>query len=328
MRIIPALALSSAALLAPAAAQAPDAPRLAFPVQCEVGRTCEVQHYVDRDPGPAARDYRCGTATYEAHNGVDIRVPDLAAQRQGVAVMAAAGGQVRAIRDGEPDISVKAAGAPSVAGKECGNGVVVTHPGGWETQYCHMAKGSIAVKSGQAVETGTPLGRIGLSGATEYPHLHFTVRRAGQIVDPFLPDGAAACGASGRGLWTAAAAGQMSYRAGVILNAGFAGIPITMDQVEAGGVAPPTGGSPVLVAYVRSIALLPGDEVELELKGPDGETLARSRRPPLAKWRAQDMLYVGKRRPVSGWPSGTYVAEYKVWRKGDAVLSRRFELSL
>ena len=87
-------------------------------------------------------------------------------------------------------------------------------------------------------------------------------------------------------------------------------------------------GRRCLVAYARAIALLPGDEVELDLKGPDGASLARSQRPPLANWRAQEMIYVGKKRPAAGWPRGIYSAEYRVWRKGTVVLSRRFQTRL
>jgi hypothetical protein len=322
--VLSALAFAS---LAPAVATAPGRPELGFPLACEPGRTCEVQHYVDRDPGPATKDYRCGLQTYDKHNGVDIRVPDMAAQRRGVAVLAAAPGRVARLRDGVADISVRAPGAPSVANAECGNGVVVDHGNGWETQYCHLAKGSIGVKVGDTVTAGAPLARVGLSGNTEFPHLHLTVRQNGQIVDPFAPDLRAACGPQA-GLWRAEAAAKMSYRAGAVMNAGFTDGEITMDQLEAGGLRAASSASPMLVAYARGIALLPGDEVELELKGPDGATLAKSRRPPLQRWRAQDLTYVGKRRPATGWPAGVYVADYRVWRQGKVALSRRVQAKL
>ncbi|HEX2558809.1 MAG TPA: M23 family peptidase, partial [Phenylobacterium sp.] len=54
--------------------------KLVFPVACKVGESCEVQNYVDRDPGPGVKDYRCLSRTYADHGGVDIRLPDLAAQ--------------------------------------------------------------------------------------------------------------------------------------------------------------------------------------------------------------------------------------------------------
>jgi len=327
--ILPALAALFVAVLAPSATGAPGRPALSFPLACDVGRTCEIQHYVDREPGPGTRDYRCGPQTYEKHTGLDIRVPDMAAQRRGVNVLAAAAGTVTRLRDGEPDISIRAPGAPSVANKECGNAVVVDHGNGWETQYCHLARDSLIVKQGDKVVAGAPLARVGLSGNTEFPHLHLTVRNAGQIVDPFAPDmsNPKACAAQA-GLWTAEAKARMTYRAGVVLNAGFTDAQITMADVENGGLRAATPASPLLVAYVRAIALLPGDSVELDLKGPDGVSLARTRGEPLQRWRAQDFVLVGKRRPPTGWRQGLYVADYKVWRGGRVAISRRLEIRL
>ena len=328
MKLAALSAVALAALLPAPTGSAPGRPSLGLPLACEPGRTCEIQHYVDRDPGPGVKDYRCGTMTYNTHNGIDFRVPDMGAQRAGVAVLAAAPGRVARLRDGVADVSVRAAGAPSVANTECGNGVVVDHGEGWETQYCHMAKGSIGVKMGDAVAAGAPIGRIGLSGNTEFPHLHMVVRHNGQVVDPFAPDGAGACGKTQPSLWKPDVGAKLSYRAGAVLNVGFTSAQFTMDQLEAGGLPRPTAASPMLLAYGRGIALLPGDEVEIELKGPDGAVLAKSRRPPLARWRAQDLVYVGKRQPAAGWPRGTYVAEYRVWRAGAAAVQKRFTLQL
>jgi len=64
--------------------------QLVLPIACDIGRTCLVQHLVDRDPGPGARDYMCGTLTNDGHNGVDFRVPGLASMRAGVDVLTAA----------------------------------------------------------------------------------------------------------------------------------------------------------------------------------------------------------------------------------------------
>lgn len=327
--VIAALATGLGLCATPVATGAPGSPALAFPLACEPGRTCEVQHYVDRDPGPATRDYRCGLQTYDGHTGVDIRLPDMAAQRRGVAVLAAAAGRVARLRDGVQDISIRAPGAPSVANQECGNGVVIDHGGGWETQYCHLARGSVSVKVGDAVAAGTPIARVGLSGNTEFPHLHLTVRHAGRIVDPFAPDPAKPDSCGGQtSLWTAQALAKMPYRRGAVLNAGFADAQVTMGQVEDGAVRPPGAGAPLLVAYVRAIALIPGDEVELDLKGPDGRSLARHRGEPLQRWRAQDFVLVGKRRPPAGWAHGVYAADYRVWRGGKVALSRRIEVRL
>ncbi len=318
-------------LAAPAVGGAsPDSPpALSFPLACVPGRTCEVQHYVDQDPGPGVLDYRCGPQTYDKHSGVDIRLLDMAAQRRGVDVLAAAPGRVARLRDGVADISIRAAGAPSVADVECGNGVVIDHGGGWETQSCHMARGSLRVKVGDAVVAGTPLGRVGLSGNTEFPHLHLTVRHGGKVVDPFAPSPvrAGACAAQ-PGLWTATAKAMMAYRAGAVLNAGFSSGPVSGEQIESGGIAPATRTGNYLVAYGRAIALQAGDVVVFEMRGPSGEVLARAEAPPLARWQAQGFRYIGKKTPAGGWPPGTYVADYRVLRAGKAAVSRRFEVRL
>jgi murein DD-endopeptidase MepM/ murein hydrolase activator NlpD len=206
--------LSALATLAAVAAFAPvltraagEGPKLAFPLACQSGQTCEIQHYVDRDPGPGVLDYRCGHRTYDKHGGVDIRILDMAAQQRGVDVLAAAPGKVARLRDGVPDVSVRTRGLGAVSGQECGNGVVIDHGDGWETQYCHLAQGSVKVKVGDTVKAGTPIGRVGLSGQTEFPHLHITVRHNGQMVDPFAPNVAmGTCAAPGHSMWTPPAA--------------------------------------------------------------------------------------------------------------------------
>ncbi len=329
---VPALAIPAfllAAALAPAASTQVQPPSLALPIACEPGRTCEVQHHVDRDPGPGTRDYRCGTKTYDTHTGTDIRVPDMAAQRRGVAVLAAAAGKVLRTRDGVPDRVVGQGGLDPKDPQGCGNAVVIDHGGGWLTSYCHMARGSVTVKPGDPVAAGQPLGKVGLSGLTEFPHVHMEVRRAGKVVDPFAPDmsNPAACGAQA-GLWNAATAAKLAYKSGAILNAGFTEAQPTMVDVENGAVKPFSAASPWLIAYVRSITLLPGDETEMVLKGADGTVLAQARRPPLARWRAQDLQIIGKRRPPAGWPRGVYMADYRVWRGGKVTLNRRFQLML
>jgi len=147
--------------------------KLSLPLACAGGVGCTVRSSLDTDPGSGAKDYRCGGQTYQGHNGVDIRIQDMAAQKRGVMVLAAAAGTVLRVRNTAPDVSIRAAGAPSVVGQECGNGLVISHGGGWETQYCHMAQASLVVRVGQAVKRGDALGRVGLSGMTEFPHLTF-----------------------------------------------------------------------------------------------------------------------------------------------------------
>lgn len=128
--------------------------QLSLPVACEPGRTCFVQSFVDVDPGPGVRDWRCGAATYDGHTGLDIRVLSAAATTAGVAVVAAASGIVRTTRDGMSESLLTGARRADLMTRGCGNAVVIDHANGWQTTYCHLKPGSVRVRSAQKVERG------------------------------------------------------------------------------------------------------------------------------------------------------------------------------
>ncbi|CAA9229193.1 MAG: Membrane proteins related to metalloendopeptidases [uncultured Acidimicrobiales bacterium] len=63
-----------------------------------------------------------------------------------------------------------------------GNAVVVDHAGGLSTLYAHQS--ALAVTVGQVVAAGDVVGRVGSTGNSTGPHLHFEVRVLGAPVDP------------------------------------------------------------------------------------------------------------------------------------------------
>lgn len=65
-----------------------------------------------------------------------------------------------------------------------GHTVVINHGGGIKTRYAHMYPGSICVRSGQNVSKGQQIGRIGSTGNSTGPHLHFEVLVNGSKVNP------------------------------------------------------------------------------------------------------------------------------------------------
>jgi len=303
---------------------------LALPLACQIGKTCFIQNYVDSDLSSGVRDYACSDRTYDGHDGTDIRVPSLEEQRAGVDVIAAAAGIVMGTRDDVPDISIREAGAESVKGRECGNGVVIRHSGGWSTQYCHMALGSIRVQRGQKVDVGTPLGRIGLSGNTEFPHLHFSVSLGQTKIDPFAYGAVDGQCRSGTSLWKPDLREQLAYRQREIINEGFAANPITMEQIESGAARrqPPAPASPALIAYVRAIGLEVGDVIEFAISAPDGKPFVQQRGTPLDHSKAQYFTMIGKKRGPAPWPSGVYTARYKVLRDDKSVLEKTFTFTI
>jgi murein DD-endopeptidase MepM/ murein hydrolase activator NlpD len=291
----------------------------ALPLDCQPGKTCVLQNYVDRDPGPGARDYRCGHLAYDGHKGTDIRVIDLPAFKRGVPVLAAAPGRVRAVRDGMPDVSVRDPASEPVAGREAGNSVVIEHGEGWETQYAHLRKGSVAVRAGERIEGGQPLGMAGLSGNTEFPHLHFEVRYRGRTVDPFvgLDLGAAAerCEPGRNPLWTAQTLGALAYVPTGLLGAGLSASPprLTDGSVDPDRIEPLNASSGAAVFWMQVYGVQKDDVEELRLLAPDGRVLAE-RRTSIVRNRAQSLSYIGLRRSAAAWPKGTYRGEYVLYR--------------
>ena len=249
--------------------------------------------------------------------------------RAGVAVLAVADGKVTGVRDGEKDISIRVIGKAAIAGRECGNGVFLRHPHGWDTQYCHLASGSVSVSKGQHVKRGQVLGKVGLSGATEFPHLHLTVRHNGNIVDPFSPKAQSGQCGSKQSLWDDVTAKVLAYRTRILLNLGFADRILSMDDVENGGLEnfALTADSPALVAHVRMIGLEGGDILKLVLRDPDGAILVQSNLKPLDRPKAQFLTQIGRKRPATGWPEGRYEADYSVIREGESVFEERFAIT-
>ncbi|KPF73517.1 peptidase M23 [alpha proteobacterium AAP81b] len=302
------------------------APPLALPLVCTIGKDCWVQNWPDADKGPGVADFACGARSYDGHDGTDFRIASVAAQRAGVAVLAAAPGTVLRVRDGEPD-RLLAEGERPAPGRDCGNGVLVDLGSGWQAQYCHMAQGSVAVRPGQSVATGAALGKVGLSGATAFPHVHLTLRKDGAAIDPAAFGAVPGQCRSGQSLW--APASGVRYREGDVIAAGFTTAPPSVaDTVDRGDALPrPDAAAPAIVAYVLAIGLAAGDVQTLVLTAPDGSEIARNTAPPLARARAQQLLFAGRRRPATGWPA-RLGARYRVERRGAVAIDWRFEITL
>lgn len=101
-----------------------------------------------------------GGSGYEFHSGQDIEAD------MGTPVVAGASGRV------------------SFVGWQNGYGqlVVVDHGGGLTTRYGHLSH--IDVKLGEAVERAQLLGKVGTTGRSTGPHLHYEVRINDQAVNP------------------------------------------------------------------------------------------------------------------------------------------------
>jgi murein DD-endopeptidase MepM/ murein hydrolase activator NlpD len=84
---------------------------------------------------------------------------------------------------GDP-VHATAAGRITVAGRDGGYGnmVEINHGNGFSTRYGHLSE--IDVKVGQTVHIGQVIGKIGSTGRSTGPHLHYETRVDGDAVDP------------------------------------------------------------------------------------------------------------------------------------------------
>lgn len=94
------------------------------------------------------------------HDGIDIALP--------------AGSPIRAAGDGRVVFSGKMRGY--------GNVMILRHPDGVETVYAHNDRNER--REGEIVRKGEVIGRVGCTGRSTGPHLHFEVRKSGIAVNP------------------------------------------------------------------------------------------------------------------------------------------------
>ncbi|WP_338405712.1 M23 family metallopeptidase [Candidatus Synechococcus calcipolaris] len=117
-----------------------------------------------------------GEPTTEFHNGLDFAAPEGSYVRNWWA------GRVIEISDHTA----------------CGT-LVRIQSGSWEHVYCHLKGrveqtnrgramvdrgGGLQIWEGQTIPTGARIGRVGMTGRTTGPHLHWTLRHQGQLVNP------------------------------------------------------------------------------------------------------------------------------------------------
>jgi murein DD-endopeptidase MepM/ murein hydrolase activator NlpD len=323
--------LPSAAVLLLAGLVPARAIELGLPVACTIGEDCFVQQFADMDSGPAAADPFCGTAAYDGHDGIDIRVRSMRDMERGVPVIAAADGVVAGGRDEMPDkLLESAADREAVAGKECGNGVLLQHPDGYETQYCHMRLGSISVKPGDAVKRGDKLGEIGASGLVEFPHVHLAVRRSGEKLDPMtgrsLSAGCLADPAAAATLFSGDVAKALGHGETTLLAAGLAGNVIDHATLTVEGPPPAaTTSSEATVAWAWFINMRAGDRIGFRLTAPDGSVVVEHVSDPVDRAKADYSGFAGKR----GAPlPGVYEIKLALVRDGTAILEKTFPVTI
>ena len=107
-------------------------------------------------------------------------------------VYAAAGGKVAYVCFDMPDMAPGAIPDQAIMRDDMrrllGNAVAVSHANGEFSYYAHLQQASLQVNEGEMIRRGTLLGRVGNSGNSPGPHLHFHVMNGPNLfIDQGLP---------------------------------------------------------------------------------------------------------------------------------------------
>ena len=150
-------------------------------IQAELAK--EASGYTGEVVAPSAAGYICpingrhittGYYGYKGHTGVDFAC--------------GAGTPIVAVKSGTV-ITSTALRNSNGKYRSYGEYVVINHHDGTMTLYAHMLSGSRTVSKNQHVSQGQVIGKVGSTGNSTGPHLHFEVRIGGSPVNPtpYLP---------------------------------------------------------------------------------------------------------------------------------------------
>jgi len=304
---------------------------LRLPAECTLGTDCFLQQSPDMKAGPGTTDPFCGIATYDGHDGVDLRVLSMKDVARGVPVVAVADGEVLRGRDGVPDHLVQTdADRKAVADKECGNGVIMKHADGTETQYCHLKQGSIVVRPGQKLKSGDKIGEVGASGLAQFPHVHMTVRVGGEEIDPLtgrkIGDGCVADPADAHPLFSKAVIEALPHDKPDILGFGLTGAVVDYDKLAIDGPpADAASSDQATVVWGWLANLKAGDRLRFTMADPSGQPLVDTTTEPLDRNKAVYSAYSGKR----GSPmTGDYAIGLEIIRDGKVIVEKKTTVSV
>lgn len=302
-------------------------PTFGLPIDCTPNQDCWIMNYVDIGPDDGKQtDPACLSRTYDGHKGTDFAITDEVAMKRGVNVLAARDGTIKRTRDAEPDKWATKQELKQIEAdrKECGNAILIDHGSGLQSIYCHLKQGSIVVEADQEVKRGDVVGQVGLSGLTEFPHLHFGILWEGAIVDPFTgQNNTGQCRIRKRVLWDKNLGNNdsedenlvLEYQPLVIQNIGFSNIVPNFKKIERDASTPKTIplASDVFTFWVTLLGVQKDDKIKLEIKDPNGKIFT-NQEITQEKTRARQFYFSGRRLTQIKLSEGVYTGTIKVSR--------------
>lgn len=301
--------------------------RLSLPIDCTLGEDCFIQNYVDMEPGADAKDFTCGPLAYNNHQGTDFRLRNRAALERPFAALATAPGKIVQVINNRPDHGFEEGAYTAL---DCGNAVMIDHGEGWMSQYCHLAEGSVSVRNGQTVERGQPIGDIGSSGGTSFPHLHYAIRIHNATIDPFVGVSPTACDAAEAvPLWKPGT--PIFYAESAVLGFGATRDFPNLEAMENGTLgALPEGETGFFYIWAHVMGVKAGDTLRFLAFAPGGKLLANERF-AITETKTIFSANIGV-EPADGdfttWPPGTYEGRMALYRGSEEIAKRSIRFTL
>ena len=275
-------------------------------------------NYVDMGPDDGKKtDPFCLERTYDSHKGTDFAITDEKAMQRGVNVLAAMDGTIKKIRNGEPDRWPDDDELKKVQEerKECGNAILIDHGNNLQSLYCHLKNNSITVEPNQKVKKGDVIAQVGLSGLTQFPHIHFGIIKEGKVIDPFTGQtNTSQCGTKKGSFWNENIV--LNYQPLIIHSAGFSNIIPVLENIEKDSQTNSfiQMDSELLAFWVTLFGSRTGDKITLTIKDPNGKIFTQ-REITQPKTRARQFYYTGRKLTNISLIEGGYTGTVKIIRK-------------
>ena len=296
---------------------------LGLPLNCELEKTCWVMNYVDFDQNDSIyTDPNCLQRTYDTHKGTDFALLDEKSMNDGVPVLSVKDGTILRIRDGEPDNWKTKADLDKIKTdrKECGNAILITHDDDTQSVYCHLRQNSIIVKKDQRIKKGDTIAMVGMSGLTEFPHLHYGYLKNKKIIDPFTGRSIETqCGLKdAKSLWDKGLG--LNYAPLNIQSAGFSTQVPTLDNLgkDAQGSTELTFKDDKIIFWTILLGVRLNDEVSIEIIDANNNPIV-TEKITQDKNRARQLYYIGKKLDKTKLPEGAYTGIVKIKRAQEGV---------
>ena len=292
---------------------------LGLPIQCQINTNCWIMNYVDfnHDDGQKT-DPNCNKRTYDTHKGTDFALLDEQAMIKGVPVLSTMDGIVVRFRDGEPDNWKTDDDIEQIKQqrKECGNAILIDNLDGNKSIYCHLRQNSINVKQGQRVKRGDKIGLVGMSGMTQFPHLHYGLIQNNQVVDPFTGKNASQkCGLeSPKPLWDEDL--MLTYSPVTIKALGFTNNVPSLDSLgkNASSIDKLTLQDNKIVFWSILLGVRVDDQITLTITDPNNKVFSEQNITQ-DKDRARQLYFIGKNLKTTKLIEGAYTGKITITRQ-------------